>query len=304
MGIEPGGESVEIKDPEIKGSLSAQIIDSKKTFDDFVKKASEKSGAAKKLLDNKLYQQLSTTLSGSQEFTALEKLYVAYESQNYDLIVLDTPPTKHAIDFLNAPQKIAALFNESIAKWFRNHNASSGFLKDLFQTGTKQVFKLLESLTGSEFIRELADFFNSFEGWSERLEKRTTEVHRLLVRPETSFVLVTSLDEAKMKEADYFAREIRKGGYNLKSLFVNRAVTEADLILNVKYKESDLNESEKKVLKAYSTWVHYCQNRVKSFNFLKKSLLSDYEVIQVPEFEENISDREGVKILAKLLETL
>ncbi len=206
------------------GELWAEVLNSKKVFDDFVLRAAEKVPGADKILQNKLYQQLSTTLNGSQEFTALEKLYSLYQSGEFDLVVLDTPPTKHAIDFLNAPQKISALFNESIAKWFRRPEGTKGSLfGKVFQAGTQKVFSLLESLTGSGFIYELADFFKRIEKWQSKLEERTLDVHRLLTQTTTSFVLVTNPDKAKLIEASYFVKEIRKGGYSLKSIIVNRA---------------------------------------------------------------------------------
>src|SRR5690606_22886227 len=127
-----------------------------------VLRASAKEERAKRILNNKLYIQLSTTLSGSQEFTALEKLYSSVESGRFDLVVLDTPPTKHAIDFLDAPQKLSSLFSEKIAKWFREPiRTQKSFFRTLLQTGTKQVLRALEMLTGKEFMQELGDFFKS-----------------------------------------------------------------------------------------------------------------------------------------------
>ncbi len=148
-----------------------------------------KRSQLKKIYKNKLYQQLSTNLSGSQEFTALEKLYSAYESKEFDLIILDTPPTKHAIDFLSSPQKLSVLFSEGVAKWFRDPDGKkSGFFGHLLQAGTKQVLKILETLTGSSFVHELSDFFLNIEQWQEQLLKRTTDVHRMLIAPTTHFL--------------------------------------------------------------------------------------------------------------------
>lgn len=218
------GEWTRIDIPGLKGELSAGVIDSKKTFDEFVLRAAEKSPGAKSILDNKLYQQLSTNLSGSQEFTALENLYQASQKGDFDLIVLDTPPAQHAIDFMHAPQKLAAIFSEGVAKWFRDPKTEkSSFWSGLVQGGTRQVLKVLESLTGSEFMGQLSQFFAQIHAWQGKLEKRAIESHRLLVDSGTHFVLVTGFDEAKFREAENFAREIKKGGYHLSALLVNKA---------------------------------------------------------------------------------
>lgn len=170
MGLENLDQS-QIEHPSIKGSLTAAVIDNKKIFDDFVDRVAGDSLSKEKILKNKLYIQLSTTLSGSQEFTALEKLYSSFQSGKYDLIVLDTPPAQHAMDFLGAPKKLAYLFSERITKWFRisSKGEKLGFFSSLIQSGTKQVIKALELLTGSEFIRELSDFFRIFSSGKDRL---------------------------------------------------------------------------------------------------------------------------------------
>ncbi|MGZ3826805.1 MAG: ArsA family ATPase, partial [Bdellovibrio sp.] len=178
LGIEGSADITKVPGQNFKGELYASVIDHKKTFDDFVARVAKKSESVEKILKNKLYQQLSTNLSGSQEFTSMEKLYSCYASGEFDLIILDTPPTKHAIDFLHAPQKLSALFSEGVAKWFRDpEGKKAGLFGHLLQTGTRQVLKILETLTGSSFIRELSDFFINIEQWQEQLLNRTVDVH-------------------------------------------------------------------------------------------------------------------------------
>lgn len=295
MGLESKDEA-EIKHPSIKGSLSASVIEAKKIFDSFVTRASGSPERAQKILNNKLYVQMSTTLSGSQEFTALEKLYSSYDSGKYDLIVLDTPPTKHAIDFLEAPQKLSILFNEKITKWFRSSGEQEkGFFRSIIQTGTKQVLRALESLTGSEFMTELADFFQSIQQWQGQLEKRITEMHKLLMHPKTHFILVTSFDEAKLKEAEFFSREIRKSGYQLSGVLINRAYPKG---LNLSVKAKGNSELEK----LYLQYQYYLSAREKVYQSFSIRMNGQGQVLKLPELMNPISDLEGVLEMAQNME--
>lgn len=294
MGLDEKHEA-EIHHPSIKGSLSASVIDAKKVFDDFVIRASSKEEKVKRILNNKLYIQLSTTLSGSQEFTALEKLYASHESGKYDLIVLDTPPTKHAIDFLEAPQKLSHLFNERISKWFRDPESKTGFFQSILQTGTKQVLRALETLTGSEFMTELADFFRSIQQWQGELERRIAASHKLLVHPDTHFVLVTSFDEAKLKEADFFSRQIRKSGYRLSGVLINRAYPKG---LDLNQKVSGSNALEK----IYLQYQSYLRKREEVYQSFSIRMSDQGRVLRIPELMNPISDLEGVVEMAQNME--
>lgn len=286
LGIADDLDIAEIKDSRFKGSLSAAVVDNKKTFDDFVRRAAKYAPGAENILKNKLYIQMSTTLSGSQEFTALEKLHSAVESQLYDLVILDTPPAKHAMDFLEAPQKLAILFQESIVKWFRDPTGKGkNILARLLQTGTQQVLKALEFLTGSDFMRELADFFKNINLWQARLENRVLEVQRLLVDSKTKFVLVTALDEARLLEARQFARDIEKSGCRLEGIIVNRA--------EPSWWASALGETD-------------LENNARKYFAQRLELLAKVEtwgpwIVKIPELRDNISDLETVSALARLL---
>lgn len=279
-----------------QGRLSAAVIDAKKTFDEFILKASNNAETTRKILKNKLYIQLSTTLSGSQEFTALQRLFSAAESGKYDLIVLDTPPTKHAIDFLEAPQKLSHLFNEKVASWFRALGGEhQGFFKNILSVGTKQVLKVLESLTGSEFMSELGDFFQNIQQWQSKLEQRIGDVHKLLVSPGTHFILVTSFDEAKLKEAEFFSQEIRKGGYQLSAVIINRAYPKG-LDLQEKVLGSTALE------KTYLQYQKLLSEKELSYQNFSIRMSGQGQVLRLPELMNHISDLDGVAEMAKNIE--
>lgn len=298
LGIEGSKDITRVPGQNFAGELFASVIDHKKTFDEFVARAAKKSEAVEKIYRNRLYQQLSTNLSGSQEFTALEKLYSCYESEEFDLIILDTPPTKHAIDFLHAPQKLSALFNEGVAKWFRDpEGKTSGFFGHLLQTGTRQVLKILETLTGSTFIHELGDFFVNIEQWQSQLLTRTVDVHRMLVAPSTHFCLVTSFDQAKLKEAEYFSREIAKGGYHLTSVVLNRIFPYWLDLGSVPKSEKTHQELESLYAQMRS---YYYQKDLIYQNFEAK-IRSQARVFRIPDLVRDISDIAGLEALSALI---
>lgn len=298
LGIEGTKDVTRVPGQDFKGELYASVIDHKKTFDDFVARAAKKSEAVEKIYKNKLYQQLSTSLSGSQEFTALEKLYSIYESQAFDLIILDTPPTKHALDFLQAPQKLSALFTEGVAKWFRDPaGKKTSFIGKMLHTGTKQVLKALEVLTGSNFIHELGDFFINIEQWQEQLLKRTTEVHRMLTAPSTRFCLVTSFDQAKLKEAEFFSHQIRLGGHNLTTVVLNR-VFPYWLDLGA---EAKTEKAHSELVNLYSQMRNYYNQKDQLYKKFEASMKKDARIFRIPDLVKDISDLSGLEEVSALI---
>lgn len=296
LGIEGTSEPTKVPGFTGKGELWASIVDHQKTFDEFVRKAADRSAGVEKLLKNRLYRQLTTTLSGSQDFSALERLYSSHKDGGFDLVILDTPPAQHAMEFLQAPSKIAALFNEGISRWFRDAG-EVGLLQKVLSAGTRQVLKVLESLTGSEFIKELGEFFRQIEGWQSRLQERTTAVHRLLVSEETKFCLVTGFDDAKLKEAEQFAREIRKGGYRLSWVVINRAFPD--------WMDPSVADStpDPQLQKLFEQFAHYYRQRAKATTEFQNRLKGEAAVLRLPELADRVYDLKGLGKMADVLKT-
>ena len=233
LGIKTDGEIYEVAlGREARGQLFSCVINHQKTFDWFIKTAAQNADVSG-LLNNRLYQQLSGRLSGSQEFTSLISLYRYVNSGEWDLVVLDTPPSQHTWNFLKGPEKISALFNEGVASWFRQSNGEGvGFFKKVLNLGTAQVLKALETLTGSQFMKELSAFFVAIQNWQGPLEQYVNNCHRLLVSEQTEFILVTALDASRINEAQKLSREILKQGYRLSSLIINRVPKWTDVNLS------------------------------------------------------------------------
>lgn len=297
LGIEGQQEIVSVPGQKFPGHLMASIVNHQAVFDNFVESATDSKDVIGRIRKNRLYQQLSTTLSGSQEFTALEKLQQAHDSGQYDLIVLDTPPSQHAMDFLMAPQKLSTLFNEDVAQWFRDPKGQKmGLLQKAISTGTRRVLRSLEVLTGADFVSELSDFFMIVENWQSQILKRTIEFHRLLVASSTQFSLVTSFEEAKLKEAQAFSREIQKCGYHLKHVFLNRAFPDWKFDENQILSGSELVVTEIKRL--FFEWKSFYDHRQQQVDFFLKDLSSEVQISRVAEFMMPISDLAGLEKLA------
>lgn len=283
LGIKIDGDLHPVElDPHLnkkKGSLEACVLNHQKIFKDFILKQSDgklQPSDVDKILNNKLYQQLSTQLAGSQEFTSLYQLDQFVKSGRYDLVILDTPPAQHTWQFLQAPEKLAQLFNEGIAQWFRTDATSElSLLKKILNAGTTQVLKALEMLTGSEFIKELGSFFSAIQKWQKPLEQKVIDCHNLMVSKNTEFILVTALDPARILESQKLSTQILKEGYQLTTLVINRV--EDWYLTNTQFKS--------KVLKSYSDYYSKIEkNLVDICKDLKIQRLSIYKV---PELSQN-----------------
>lgn len=189
---------------EPKGELWAMMLDLKRSWDDFVERTVPPE-TARSILRNRFYQTLSSALAGSQEYIATEKLYELYARGDWDLIVLDTPPTAHALDFLDAPNRILDfLDNESVRAILGPALAAGKVGIKLFQLGSNYVARTLSKFTGGETLQELAAFMVEIRGTYEVFKERAAKVKALLGSDESAFVLVTSAHAFTIDEAIYF----------------------------------------------------------------------------------------------------
>ncbi len=285
-----------------QGQLEAGVIDSKKTFDAFVVRHSANQELAQRLLKNRLYNQLSTTLSGSQEFTSLERLYEAFESKKYDVIILDTPPTKHAIDFLKAPERLSNLFQDSVTKWFMFAGGEKGgLLSGLVNRGTRTVLKSLELLTGSQFIDELVDFFASIRNLQKVLRDRSKGAQELLLSEQTAFIVVTSFDAAKLTEAHYLQSILKNMGYRLSGVIINRAFP---LWLNNENSKNPASTSaspSREFAEFYQAFRRYHSQRYELYEKFEKTVGESVRIVRIPEYNQDVHGIEGLERLAERL---
>lgn len=299
----PVGLSSQLGEANVGGSLSAAVIDSKKIFDQFIRVHSQSNEITERIMRNRLYQQLSTTLAGSQEFTALERLLQSVESGKYDLVVLDTPPTKHAMDFLTAPERINALFQDAITKWFMGSgDRAPGFLAALVSKGTRTVLKSLEVLTGGPFIEELIDFFSAMRGIQKILRERSQRVEVLLKNKQTRFLVVTSFDAAKLQEAKYLDTQLKNLGYHLQGVIINRAFP---IWMPAPFDEArERSPNYEKVWNFYSQFKEYYSIRYSLYERFAATLDKSVVLMRIPEYQQDIHGIDDLEKLAGVLAEL
>lgn len=205
------------------GSLSAMMLDTKRTFDELVLKYASSPARAKRIFDNRLYQYISTSLAGTQEYMAMEKLHAVRQNQRYDLIVLDTPPTTNALDFLNAPEKLVDAIDSPAMRWFIQAFSGAGKLGfGLLGRGAQVVLRGLAKFTGGEFLQAVAEFIGDINDLFGGFTERARQVSDSLRSPEVAFLLVTSPDPLAVQEAIFFAEKLRDNGLRQCGTVINR----------------------------------------------------------------------------------
>lgn len=210
------------------GQLWAMMLDAKRTWDDLVVRFALNPEQARRILANHYYQQISSALSGSQEFMAMEKLYELHESGRYDVLVLDTPPTRHALDFLDAPKKMMGFMDEGVLRLFLTPSRLAGKLGfGLLKSSSAMMFKVLERITGFEVLRDISDFIGSFGGMHAGFRDRAGKVEEFLRAGGSSFVLVTSPSPPTVKEAEFFFWKLAEYRMPFGGFIVNRVHADA-----------------------------------------------------------------------------
>jgi anion-transporting ArsA/GET3 family ATPase len=210
------------------GSLDAMLLDAKRTFDALIRRYAPNEAAAERVLANRIYQSISTTLAGSQEYMAMERLYAIASAGQHDLLVVDTPPTQHALDFLEAPERLSALLTSRAAAILQNPSLIlSRESSKLVQAALAAVLRGLERFTGFQLLRDVAEFVAGIEDLAEGFHARATEVAGFLRRPDTSFLLVTTAETARVAETLAFHRELTRAGLPFGGFLVNRVLPAA-----------------------------------------------------------------------------
>jgi anion-transporting ArsA/GET3 family ATPase len=204
----------------MEGELWAMMLDPKRTFDELIESLAPDTGARDDVLANRIYQQLSGAVAGSQEFTAVAKLYDLHRSGRFDVLVLDTPPSRNALDFLDAPDRLTGFLEGNALKAFL---APTGLAGRLLGAGTSVVFSVLRRLTGVDLLDDLGTFFRSLGTMIDGFRERAEGVKALLADPSTTFLIVSSPEREAVEEAIFFRGKLADHGMPFGGLVVNRA---------------------------------------------------------------------------------
>src|SRR5262245_25855443 len=235
LGLASLGHQVQQVDPALirrgapsdRGQLWAMMLDQKQAFDEVVARHAKDPDTVRRILANPVYAQISSSLSGAQEYAAMAKLHDFDRSGEWELIVVDTPPTSHALDFLDAPRKLSEAIDSPAIEWFRKLQGGSGSRWSVVgKTGT-YVIKRLAKFVGSKFIDDLGVFFTEFNDILGGFRQRAEETFALLRQPRVGFVLVASPEPMAVREALAFHRRLAEAAMPFVGFVVNKEIGRA-----------------------------------------------------------------------------
>ncbi len=230
LGLESLGHQVQEVDPALvqahapskNGSLHAMMLDQKQAFDEVVARHAKDPAAVQRILTNPVYAQISGSLAGAQEYAAMAKLHDFDRSGAYDLIIVDTPPTAHALDFLDAPRKLSEAIDSPAIEWFRKLQGEGNSRWSFVGKTGSFVLKRLAKFVGSKFIDDLGVFFTEFNDILGGFRQRAEETFALLRQPRVGFLLVASPEPMAVREALAFHERLVQAGMPCVGFVVNK----------------------------------------------------------------------------------
>ena len=201
------------------GELWALMLDTKSTFDALVAKHASDPDQAEAILSNRFYRNISGALSGTQEYMAMEKLYELHHEDGYDVVVVDTPPTRNALDFLDAPRRLTRFLDHRLYKLLMTPTRG---LARAVNVAAQAFLRTVSKVVGGDVVADSIEFFTAFDGMEAGFSERADAVVDLLTHEETAFVLVTAPRRDVVAEATFFAEKLHEADIPVRALVVNR----------------------------------------------------------------------------------
>ena len=302
---------------EVQGELWAMMLDAKRTFDDLIERHAPDEETRDRILSNRIYQEVSNAMAGSQEYMAMEKLYELYQENRYDLLVLDTPPTRHALDFIDAPERMTRFIEGRSLQFFLKPGRFG--IRVLGRSGGA-LFSVLKRITGIDLLQDLSDFFLSFGDMAKGFSERAQRVNELLGHRHTTFVLVTAPEGEPIEEAIFFWRRLSDSSLPFGGVVVNKVHhdylrwaedeqgLDADKALEQLPGElerwldssSDGSELAAKVYENFRRYRVLAQRDRENIAALRRELDED-RIIQVPYLDEDVHDLSGLAEINRYL---
>jgi anion-transporting ArsA/GET3 family ATPase len=282
------------------GELVAQMLDAKRTCDQLVARFAPNLDAAERILKNRLYQYVSGARAGSQAYMALEKLYEIATGDAYDLIVIDTPPTHHALDFLDAPRRmIDLLSSRALAILQRPSLALFGVGSRIAQAAIETILRALERFTGLRLLAEVADLIGGFEGMIGGFQERADAVRRLLRDAETAAVLVTSAEPLTVEETAAFYRELDRAGLFVGAVVMNRTVPET-LLARVRQRLSPMPRELRRKLREARRELEALGDRDRRMAANLRAVAEGVPITLVPAFPRDVASLASLREIAEI----
>jgi anion-transporting ArsA/GET3 family ATPase len=204
---------------EPRGELWAAMLDTKQSWDDLVRRHAPDAKTRDEILANPLYQNITGKFVQSHDYIAMERLYELHSSGKYDLIVVDTPPTRNAIDFLEAPERMADFFSSRLLRWLL-----APYRSRIMSMASKPFYQVADRILGSQFLQDIAEFFMLFQTMYDGFVERARSVERLLHDRRTTFVVVSTLESAPVHEAQFFVDALRQRDLHLGAVVLNKVL--------------------------------------------------------------------------------
>jgi anion-transporting ArsA/GET3 family ATPase len=217
-------ELFERADLEPRGELWAAMLDTKESWDGLVRTHAPDATTRDAILANPLYQNVTGKFVQSHDYIAMERLYEIHASGRYDLIVVDTPPTRNAIDFLEAPERMADFFSSRLLRWL-----IAPYRSRVLTAASRPFYSIADRILGDQFLQDIAEFFILFQTMYDGFVERAREVTRTLADRRTTFVVVSTLESAPVREAQFFIDALERRGFHLGAVVLNKVLP--DLLL-------------------------------------------------------------------------
>jgi len=266
------------------------MLDQKGAWDRLVARHAPSDEVRERILRNRFYLNLSQSFAGSYEYMAIEQLCVLVESGAYDLIVLDTPPTKHALDFFEAPERIREFLDRRLVRWLVMPYLSRGWVAAKAMNRTAGfLFRKLEEATGIAALAEISAFFSAMSGMFDAFSARTDTIHAILRAASTAFVLVTGPEEQVLTEAEFFSARMHALRMPLKGVVFNRVHEEfpadpatfaAGTVVHGDEPKIEAALADAKIATAHASWL--------ANNFVDYQLLARGEALRMEQFRRGL----------------
>ena len=204
---------------KLRGQLWAAMLDTKESWDDLIRRHAPDAQTRDEILANPLYQNISGRFVQSHDYIAMERLYEIHSEGDYDLIVVDTPPTRNALDFLDAPKRMADFFSSRLLRWL-----IVPYRSRLVNVATKPFYQVADRILGTEFLADISEFFILFQSMYDGFVERSESVGRLLSDRRTTFLVVSTLEAVPLREAEFFAEQLTSRRLHLGAIVLNKVL--------------------------------------------------------------------------------
>jgi len=204
-----------------RGELWAAMLDTKQSWDDLIRAHAPDEETREQILANPLYQNISARFVQSHDYIAMERLYEIHTEGKYDLIVVDTPPTRNALDFLDAPQRMADFFSSRLLRWL-----IVPYRSRLVNVASRPFYQVADRILGTQFLADISEFFIMFQSMYKGFVERAEAVTRLLSDRRTTFIVVSTLEPTPVREAEFFSAELTARKLHLGAVVLNKVLPE------------------------------------------------------------------------------